>query len=532
VAKKHSKAAKGEDASFTPKTPTEASEGADGQDKPGGHSEQSHLDSIIFDLLGDKAVDGVTTYGGAQSDAQKGAQGGAQGGTQDSATGNQATGPAVAQDAVTGAATAADSAAKGVTRPVPDFDTELEAVIAAAFEGLPVRSQPRDEELEPAKESVDPAAAVLEATILSAGAAATATFPEKGDSSSEQGTQASTGFSADFIEPDEFAPTPPFIREPIRRRHIWPVFICAIIVFIILTGGLTYVNRLIMADQAEMRTAIQREGSGYLDESIALIQEADIVVIALDKAIESQVREEDVPQLEALLEQVDDTQKSLDEAIAVAKKAQETFLEEDRRELARHAQEAAEYRKQMLELSSQLTEFDIAAMKSALSLEYAWSLIVDADADMRSAVEVVNGWGANAVEESRDYNQQALDKLTLAEEMLATTKATFPTVDIQLLSDYLSAKKASAELALASDNAFLEGDYDTANIRNEEFIAQDAEAVRLAATIPSDPLSVIVTAYEKAVGQLRDDYKVVRSNAADADAYLRAYLGVDVQQSS
>jgi fructose-specific phosphotransferase system component IIB len=525
VAKKHSQAAKGESASSVPKTPPGASEGSSGQDKPDGNSEQSRLDSIIFDLLGDKAVEGVATYGGAHGGAQKGAHGGA--------AGNQTAG-ASAAEAAAGAAAAEDSATKDPARPVPDFDAELEAVIAAAFEGLPVRNQSYEEESEPAGESSDLAAEVLEATILSSGADATAIFPEGDDKSSEQGAQASTGPSADFVEPNESAPapTPPFVMEPIRRRHIWPVFIFAIILFIILTGGLTYVNRLIMADQAETRAAIQREGSGYLDESIALIQEADIVVIALDKAIESQVREEDIPQLEALLEQVDDTQKSLDEAIAVAKKAQETFLEEDRRELARHAQEAAEYRKQMLELSSQLTEFDIAAMKSALSLEYAWSLIVDADADMRSAVEVVNGWGANAVEESRDYNQQAFDKLTLAEEMLATTTATFPTADIKLLSDYLNAKKASAELALASDNAFLEGDYDTANIRNEEFIAQDAEAVRLAATIPSDPLSVVVTAYEKAVGQLREDYKVVRSDAADADAYLRAYLGVDVQQSS
>ncbi|MDR1183250.1 MAG: hypothetical protein LBK67_00455 [Coriobacteriales bacterium] len=497
MAQKHSKVSKGKDTPPASETPASVSKRPDEQSKPGEHSEQGHLDSIIFDLLGDKAVEGVT------------------------------------------------KSAKGVTKSVPDFDAELEAVIAAAFEGLPVRAQSKEEEPEPAKETVEfaketaepaketaePAAAVREATIPTVAANAPTTFSTRDDKLPEQETQASTVSSTDLIESDKSTPTPPFIIEPIRKRHIWPVFICAIIVFILLTGGITYLNRFIMADQAEVRAEIQREGSGYLDESIALIQEADIVVIALDKAIESQVREEDVPQLEALLEQVDDTQKSLDGAIEVAKKAQETFLEEDRRELARHAQEAAEYRKQMLELRSQLTEFDIAAMKSALSLEYAWSLIVDADADMRAAVEVVNGWGANAVEESRDYNQQAFDKLTLAEEMLATTVTTFPTVDVQLLSDYLEAKKASAELALASDNAFLEGDYDTANIRNEEFIAQDAEAVRLAAAIPSDPLSMVVTAYEKAVGQLREEYKEVRSNAADADAYLRAYLGVDVQQA-
>jgi hypothetical protein len=535
VGKKHSKTS--ESTRF--KSSPDNSGGSNERDTTGEHgergkrgesSEQNPIDSIIFDLLGDKPVEAP-----AVGDA-----------TAKSAT----TGEGASQVLVVKGATAKNKAAKDTSaedsaRPVPDFDAELEAVIAAAFEGLPVRNQSHTEGSESDGEAVAAALAVLEATITTSGTEATALFPEKGNDSSGQKTQTpavSPSDSAardsatrdsverDFAESDESAPAPFF--EPIRKRHIWPLFICAVIIFIILTGGLTYANRLVIANQTEARAAIQREASGYLDESIALIQEADIVVIALDRATESQVREEDVPQLEALLEQVDDTQASLDKAIETAKRAQETFLEESGQELAQHAQEAAEYRKQMLELSSQLTNYDVAAMKSALSLEYAWSLIVDADADMRSAVEVVAGGGANSVEESRDYNQQAFDKLTLAEEMLTATVTAFPTVDIQSLRDYLAVKKASAELALASDSAFLEGDYYTASIRNEEFIEQDAEAVRLAAIIPSDPLSVVVAAYEDAVGQLRENYKEVRSSAADADAYLRAYLGVDVQQDS
>jgi hypothetical protein len=300
----------------------------------------------------------------------------------------------------------------------------------------------------------------------------------------------------------------------------------------VVTGGLTYLNRWLIVEQADELAAVQQKGNGYLDESIALIQEADSVIVELDKASESQITEEDIPRLEALIDQVESVQTSLDDAISKAAQARETFQEEERKGLAQHAEDAATYRKQMLEMSSHLVGYDIAAMKSALSLEYAWTLIIDADADMRAAVEAVSEGGGGAVAESRDYNQEALNKFALADEALDAALETLPTIDLTALRAYLAAKKASAELALASDEAFLEGDYDTANAQNEEFIAKDAEAVNLVANIPDDPLSLVVTAYEEATDQLRREYKAIRSRAADADVYLRAYLGVAIQEEA
>jgi hypothetical protein len=319
-----------------------------------------------------------------------------------------------------------------------------------------------------------------------------------------------------------------FSAETVRRRHIWPIFICAAAIFILVTGLLTYFNRSRLAEQTEYRAAIQHQGNGYLDESIALIQEADSVIVALDRATESQIAEEDIPRLEALLDKNDSVQGSLDDAITKALQAKETFLEDESQQLAQYAQDAAGYRKQMLEMSGEIVRYDIAAMRSALALEYAWTLIIDADANMRSAVETVAEGGAGAVTESRDYNQEAVNKLVLADEALDRTVEAFSTVDVGALRAYLAAKKASAEIALASDEAFLEGSYYTAYLRNEEFIEKDAEAVALAAAIPGDLLSLVVTAYEQAVGTLRERYVAVRAQTTDVDVHLRAYLGVDV----
>jgi len=319
-----------------------------------------------------------------------------------------------------------------------------------------------------------------------------------------------------------------FIADAPQRHHIWPVFITALAVFILLTGGLTYFNRTVLASQAEERAEIKRQGDELLDESLAFIQEADKVVIALDVASESRLNEEIVPRLEALLDQADSTQALLDNAIEKAWQAKATYTNKADKALAQYAVDAAVYRKQMLTLSSQLAEYDIKAIESILRLEQAWNLIIRADQDMRTAVEMVATYGAKGVVESRNYNDQALYRLLVAEETLMSISEVFPEIDLTCLTDYLTAKIESARLALDSDNYYLDGYYTRAKEKDEEFKVKDQEVVELALRIPSDPtMTLVIAAYDKVTRETREEYKKNRSEAADADAHLRAYLGIN-----
>jgi type II secretory pathway component GspD/PulD (secretin) len=223
---------------------------------------------------------------------------------------------------------------------------------------------------------------------------------------------------------------------------------------------------------------------------------------------------------------------SLDEAINKAQQAKDKFVTDENKSLAQNAVDAAGIRKEVLEMNSTITSFDIAAMKSTLAIEYVFTMIIDADTEMRQAVEAVNNGGADAISESLEYNKRALEKLGSAEQAIAQTAIVFPEVNLQSLTDYLVAKKASAELAVASDQAFVDGDYETYRTRTDEFNAKDAEAVALAANIPEDPRTLVYTAYEEATVQLKLDYDTVRSAAADKDAYLRDYLGVTTEQAT
>jgi hypothetical protein len=313
-----------------------------------------------------------------------------------------------------------------------------------------------------------------------------------------------------------------------QKQPLWPLVFTALIVFIVVTGSLTFYLRTAMAHQAAELAAIKADGDSRLNESISLIQEADAVVIAFDAASENQVTEESLPQLEALLDQIPTTAETLDNAIDKAELAQSIYTTDEDRQLAQYAIEAANARTDMLDLNSQLTTYDIAAMQCAIYFNQAWDLIFAADTDMRSAVEVVNEGGNGAVSEAVEFNRAAQDKIIQAEAAIAAASQLFPEVDFSTITNYLTAKKESVALAIASDEALLDDDVDYANSLNDEFVAKDGEAVELAGLIPEDPTSLIVSAYDTATRDLKAAYREARDRAADADAFLRAYVGVDV----
>jgi hypothetical protein len=421
------------------------------------------------------------------------------------------------------------------------------AAVALPREGAAV-ALPRDGAAV-ARENIDDALAVIFGEVGDRGASkttaqATATGEAETAAEDEPAPRRATaapslGSATDAPSLDEPAPSldetedeaafSPAVDEEPRRWPVWQLVVTACIVFIVTTGALTFFLRHTMAQQAAEQAAIKAEGDAYLNEAISLIQEADVVVIALDTASKNQVTEEALPQLEVLLDQCPSTQTTLDGAIDKAQLAQDTYTTDEDHQLAQHAIDAAEARKDMLNLSSRLTSYDIAAMQCAVEFSQAWDLLVAADGDMRSAVEIADDGGREAVSEAVGYNQAALDKLMQAEDALGRAGALFAEADFTSVIDYLTAKKASVELAIASDEAVLNDDIAEARRLNDEFVVKDTEVVELAQQIPTEPMSLIVSTYDTATGPLRTSYQEARDRAADADAFLRVYVGVDVQ---
>ena len=315
-----------------------------------------------------------------------------------------------------------------------------------------------------------------------------------------------------------------FEEEESRPILIWPIVLTAIAILIIISGGLTlYIRTLQVSVQTALVT--QRENAiAQLNESIAFIQEADVVVIALDKNLENQISLETLENLEVLLEQTNIAQQTLDSAMVSAEAAKNSFSDPADQAIAQHAYDAAVYRKQMLSLGVLLAQADIQALQSAVQLDTAWEAILDADSLMRQAASSASAGGTDRYSRALALNQEALVRLDDAKLALDEAARIFPEADFSTLVNYVQAKRESCVLVIASDEALLANDRVLANDLNDQFVAKDAEVVELAMLIPNDPITIITSAYDTKTNEWRTEYRELFTKAADADAYIREWL--------
>ena len=91
--------------------------------------------------------------------------------------------------------------------------------------------------------------------------------------------------------------------------------------------------------------------------------------------------------------------------------------------------------------------------------------------------------------------------------------------------EYVEKKSEAAGEALSSNAAILIQDKATAESHNDEYNKADAEAGKLAESLPSDLTKIVVDAYAASQETLIQNYEKARSDAATHDAFLREYLG-------
>jgi hypothetical protein len=277
------------------------------------------------------------------------------------------------------------------------------------------------------------------------------------------------------------------------------------------------------------REANRAQGYVILDQAIALIQESDPEVIGIDAAVKSEVTQADLPQRQVLLDKIPTTQPTLENAAQNATKALDLFSSANDKALAQRVIDAANNRIEMLRAGRVIIEADIKAMNSAVSFGQAWDIIIAADADMRAAAELSRSGSYYDALQAIEANKAVFDKLNQATDLITQAKNAFFTADFGTVMTYLTLKKQSLQLAIESDEALVDADLATAQRKNQEFAETDALVVAEAAKIPSEPLSLITTAYDKVTAQMRELFGSARANATDADVFIREYVGVETQ---
>ncbi|MDR1357796.1 MAG: hypothetical protein LBJ48_00340 [Coriobacteriales bacterium] len=311
----------------------------------------------------------------------------------------------------------------------------------------------------------------------------------------------------------------------IRKRR-WPVTIAILLVLIVGSGAITYV---VLSSQALAREANRTAGYELLDEAIALIQESDQVVVSLDAATTTEVTENNLSEREVLLERVPTTQETLSLAEEKARSSVELMTSTDDKEFAQHVIDAAVNRQVLLTSGESIISKDIEAMNSALIFGQAWEVIVNADTELRATTQLSKTGSYNELQEAIERNSAVLARLQQALELLTQAQEAFDEVDYRVVTEYVTLKTESVRLAIEADQALFDGDIALVNTKNTEFSLKDAAVVNAASKIPSDPLTLITTAYEAATAENYALYDSARANAAEADGYIREYVGVETQ---
>jgi len=121
---------------------------------------------------------------------------------------------------------------------------------------------------------------------------------------------------------------------------------------------------------------------------------------------------------------------------------------------------------------------------------------------------------------------KAHGNMTAAQAQIKAAAEMFPEVDMEIQVEYankrLEATTAifeATQLLLTLDTAGATAKIDIAN-------AAEQEAAALASKIPAYPSEPIATYYINHTASLSKEYEEAREKAANADAFLRNYLGV------
>ena len=298
------------------------------------------------------------------------------------------------------------------------------------------------------------------------------------------------------------------------------VIVVVIIFIVIVVIALAAVGGLRLHQLYEQNAS----GESKLERAVSLIEGTDGLLDDLDAAVVDPFGE-DAPELRASVEEgLQDALDDLEEADELARAASDELLDQEALEAANQAVVDAAARQELFELGESLVQTGDDAQLAVDSMEEAWNCLLSASDLTLEAAELVTDTTTENVESSETKTEDALEQLDLARGHLEAATEAFD-IDVEAYSAYIDKREEALGHAIASDEALLEKDKETASSENEAYNTADGEAVALAEELPDDPSEPVAEEYELRAASLEDDYDAARSQVATADAFIRDYSG-------
>jgi hypothetical protein len=313
---------------------------------------------------------------------------------------------------------------------------------------------------------------------------------------------------------------------PFKRRKRWPAAIAVALVCILAAGIAAWVIlSQVIIGQGDARSNAHKS----INDAIALIQQSDLEMTALDQQINTEVTSDNLPDIQLLINRIPDTKNTLQSALNETDSALPNLDDDADVELAKNVQTSIKERLTMLDAANTILSLDCAAMNSSNELDAAWNLILSADDAMRSAAALTASQTPSGGTQAVDLDNSALDYLGQATDHINAAASDLSGIDFSSITNYIQLKQSSAQLALDADNALAAGNMDDFASKNDAFNAADAQVTAAAQAIPSEPVSLITSAYDQQSSDALNTYQQARSAAADADASIRQYTGIGIQ---
>ena len=255
------------------------------------------------------------------------------------------------------------------------------------------------------------------------------------------------------------------------------------------------------------------------------VKSVDRTLVAMDKVLSSPI---DMSSFDAMVEietNAETLTKKLDDAEEVVKSVLSVIDASSDSQAAQNALTAIQARKTMLTSGLDLIAKSKDAAQAVELVLTGWAQIYAVDDAMKEIARTLSAGSDIDVTAAHEAAAKAHSNMTAAQAQLQAAAELFHEADMESQLAYANMRlKATKDVYEATQ--YLQAlDVERASVKIADANAAEQEAAALALKIPAYPSEPIATYYINRTASLTAEYEEAREKAANADAFLRNYLG-------
>lgn len=275
-----------------------------------------------------------------------------------------------------------------------------------------------------------------------------------------------------------------------------------------------------------------QQTQGELDRAVALVEEADEVVLPFDElAVEGMTADLSAmaddgfrDRYEQMLPQLDEALAKLDEAQADVERAQGHLRSPKDLEASNQILVSISARRNMIGAGRDALGCTDDAVAAYVAVREGWAALLAADTAARDAASLASLEGTANIQASLGKTDEAIGGFGTAREDFSLAAGLCPEAGLEPYVDYIGTRIEALEAARASNEAYLADDVDAMVQGNNRYNTLDSQAAALMRTLSQQPVDLVVIDYGHQREAIFQTYMQDRQRASDSDAFLNDYV--------